>query len=133
MSTVRDDLVGQARDAAHRAGVPEDWGEVIEISVGDHFIGRHRGFGEGGRSGAWLYWDESGDERFLWNCYRLEQEYKREDPSLGDTIVVFRDENYHSQYDDDGDATGLSYGIAKELNEAPVPGADGPDEEEALF
>jgi hypothetical protein len=122
-----DDLIDRARQASSGTTVPEDWGELIEIEVGAHFAGRHRGHGEGGKSGAWLAWDETGEPRFIWGCYRLDQEYGRVSPTVGDTIVIFRSENYKTRHDADGETTGLGYGLAVEPNNAALPeGGDEP-------
>jgi hypothetical protein len=122
-SAGRGDLIGRARAASEGGAVPEEWGELIELEVGDHFVGRHRGHDDGGKSGAWLAWDEDGAERFVRGCYRLDQEYAKAEPTIGDDIAIFRGPNYKTRFDDDGGASGLGYGLAVERNDAPLPEA----------
>jgi hypothetical protein len=115
------DLIARAQRSAAGAEVPVEWGELIEIAVGGHFLGRHRGHGDGGRSGAWLAWDVAGNKRFIWGNYRLDQEYAREGPAIGDTVAIVRGPNYKTRFDDDGEASGLGFGLAIEPSSAPLP------------
>jgi hypothetical protein len=127
-------LEERAKQAAESGAIPASWGESIEIEVGDSFRGRFRGHDDGGRSGAWLFWDTAGDERFLWGSYRLDREFERESVPIGAKVVVYRAENYSSQYDDEGEATGLSYGIAWEESSDPLlEGGEDEDEDDILW
>jgi hypothetical protein len=122
-----DDLRRRAKQNANSGGVPESAGELVELEVGDDFVGRHRGSGPNwgkGKYGAWLTWDEDGKPRFIWGCYRLNEEYEREQPAVGDRIVIHRSANYSSQYDEPGEATGLTYGLAKGPCDEPLPDTD---------
>ena len=95
-----DDLIARAQANSEGVVVPEEWGRLIEVEVGEHFAGRHRGHDDGGKSGAWLAWDEDDEPRFSsWGSYRLDREYERESPTLGDTVVIYRNENYETSYD----------------------------------
>lgn len=118
------DLHVRAKSAAESSGgvVAEFWGELIEIEVGGDFSGRYRGHDEGGRSGAHLFWDDEGEERFIWGSYRLDQEFEREQPAVGAQVVIYRSSNYKTRFDKEGEATGLSYGIATEPSADPLPG-----------
>jgi hypothetical protein len=116
-----DDLHGRARESAKGFVVPDEWGEQVQLEVGGYFDGRHRGWSDEGKSGAWLLWDGDGEPCFIWSNFRLRQAYEREKPNVGDRVVVFRDENYHTQYDEPGEATGLGYGAACEPCGDPLP------------
>jgi hypothetical protein len=129
-----DDLLRRARQNAESGGgVPESAGELIELNVGESFTGRHRGSErDWGKSGAYLAWDEDGEPRFIWGCYRLDEEYKREQPAIGDGVGIHRGVNYKTRYDDDGEASGLNYGLAVEPCDEPLPGGS-PREPDDLF
>jgi hypothetical protein len=116
-----DDLRDRAEKNAQGFVVPDGWGEEIELEVGDHFEGRYRGHSDEGRSGGWLLWDTDGELRFIWGNYRLDQGF--ENVNVGDRVVIFRAENYHTRFDDEGDATGLGHGVAAEPCGDPLPGA----------
>jgi hypothetical protein len=125
-----DDLIARAKAASEGAVLPDEWGKLIELlEDGDAFVGRYRGTdsADGFKSSAYLFWDEDDELRFLWSCYRLDQEFEREPASLGDTVAIFRGQNYWTRFDDAGEATGLSYGIAVEKNAAPLPVRPEPD------
>jgi hypothetical protein len=127
-----DDLHNRARESAKGFVVPDEFGEQVEIQVGEFFEGRHRGFGEGGKQGAWLAWDADDQPVFLWNCYRLQQGYDRESPSIGDRVVIFRDDDYHTQYDEPDEATGLGYGVACEPCSDPLPENGAPEVDDGI-
>jgi hypothetical protein len=136
MSDGWDELEQRARTSAESGGTPAEWGLRIDLEVGETFRGRDRGgWVEGGKSGAYLLWDLDGVERFIWSCASLAREYDRELPSLGADVVISRSENYRTKYDDeDGEPTGLSYGVATRANDSPLPGAeDGQDVEPLPF
>ena len=123
-----DELEARAQESAESGGVPANWGRRIDLEVGESFRGRDRGgYEEGGKSGAFLLWDSDGEERFIWSCASLKREYERESPSIGGDVVISRAENYHSQYDDPGEATGLSFGVASRENKSELPGGGQPD------
>jgi hypothetical protein len=120
-----DELIERAKESAQGGGVPANWGSKVELEPGDTFRGRHRGHEEGGKSGAYLFWDTDQEERFIWGCASLDREYEREQPSLGADVVVVREENYRTRFDDPEDEpSGLSYGVATRENNEPVPGSD---------
>jgi hypothetical protein len=120
-----DDLERRAQESAESGGVPADWGRKVDLEVGERFRGRHRGREEGGKSGAFLYWDIDAQERYIWSCASLEREYARENPAVGDDVAISRAENYRTQYDEpNGEPTGLSYGVATRKNESELPGQD---------
>ena len=125
-----DDLLRRARQNAESGTVPESAGERIELEVEETFTGRHRGrepeWGKG-NSGAWLAWDDDGEPRFIWGCHRLNQEYEREQPAIGDRVVIHRGVNYKTRFDSAGEATGLTYGLAKEPCDEPLPGSGDQD------
>jgi hypothetical protein len=116
-----DDLHNRAKESAKGFVVPDEWGEQVQLEVGEFFDGRHRGFADGGKSGAWLLWGDNGELLFIWNAYRLQQGYDRENPSIGDRVVIFRDEDYRTQYDAEGEASGLGYGVATKPCSDPLP------------
>jgi hypothetical protein len=126
-----DDLLRRARQNAERSGgVPESAGELIGFEVGDDFSGRHRGREPNwgmGEYGVWLVWDDDGEPRFIWGCYRLNEEYEREQPAIGDRVVIHRGVNYKTRFDDEREASGLNYGLATEPCDEPLPDADGDD------
>lgn len=123
MST--DDLRRRAAASAKGGAAPAEWGDEVRLEVGDFFEGRFRGHAEGGKSGAWLFWDAAGQLVFLWGCARLDSGFEREQPNVGDSVAVFRDENYKTRYDDEGEASGLGYGVATRPCSDPLPDADG--------
>jgi hypothetical protein len=117
-----DDLIARAKAASEGFVVPESWGEAVELEEGGGvFIGRYRGVESSSRGPVYLFWDEGQQPRFFWPAYRLKLGMDRESPSLGDTVCVYRDANYETQYDDPGEASGLAYGVAVESNDAPLP------------
>jgi len=117
-----DDLIARAKAASEGYVVPETWGKVVEIEEGASFIGRFRGQEEDARGEPiFLFWDEDDEPRFFWSSYRLRQGMEREQPKIGDTVAVFRDENYTTRYDDEGEASGLAYGVAVDENNSPLP------------
>jgi hypothetical protein len=119
-----DDLLRRARQSAESSGVPGSAGELIELELGEGFSGRHRGrepeWGMG-QYGAWLAWDDDGEPRFIWGCYRLNEEYEREQPAIGDRVGIHRGANYKTRFDDDGEASGLNYGLATQACDEPLP------------
>jgi hypothetical protein len=46
----------------------------------------------------------------------------REDPAVGATVVIYRGDNYKTQYDDELEKSGQSYGVTVEPNDDPLPG-----------
>jgi hypothetical protein len=119
-----DDLVARAQQSADSGGTPEEWGLRIDLEPGETFRGRHRGYEDGGKSGAYLAWDEEGAERFIWSCASLVREYDRERPEVGADVAIVRTENYRTQYDDPTDEpSGKSYGVATRENKSPLPGS----------
>jgi hypothetical protein len=123
----------RARDSAQGFVAPPTWGEQIQLEVDEFFDGRHREWtDEGGRSGAWLLWNEVGEPCFIFGCYRLRQAFEREKPNLGDRVSIYRDENYHSSYDEPGEATGLGYGAACEPCNDPPPESDAPEDDDGI-
>jgi hypothetical protein len=128
-----DELLDEAREAAESGGVPASAGELIEIGPGEAFTGRHRGQEpEWGKSGAYLAWDDDDEPRFLWGCYSLDREFKREQPAVGARIAIWRGPNYKSRYDDEGEATGLRYGLACEPCPDPLPEGGAPEADDAV-
>jgi hypothetical protein len=119
-----DDLHNRAREAAKGFVVPAEWGTAVDLEVGNFFDGRFRGHSDEGRSGAWLVWDEAAAFRFFWGCARLDQGFA--EVPIGATISVYRDENYTTRFDDEGEASGLSYGVSSEPCSDPLPGSDEP-------
>jgi hypothetical protein len=123
-----DDLIERARENAESGGgAPPEWGERIALDIDEAIRGRHRGHEEGGKSGAYLLWDTDEEARYIWGCASLDREYDREQPAVGDDVVIARKENYRTQYDaPDDDPSGLSYGVATRKNEGPLPGHELP-------
>jgi hypothetical protein len=123
-----DDLRRRAAENAKGGGAaPAEWGHELKVEIGGFFEGRFRGHEEGGKSGGWLFWDVDGAPCFLWGCSRLDSGFERERASIGDTVVVYRDENYKTGYEeDDEEPRGLGYGVAVETNTDPLPDAEAP-------
>jgi hypothetical protein len=120
----RDELRRRARENAQKTPLPEEWGTAVSLEVDDEFEGRYRGRDTDQRGNpVYLFWDEDGELRFFWHAYRLEQGMDNEKPEVGDTVFVFRDENYETRFDKTGEASGIAYGVAVERNEAPLPDA----------
>jgi hypothetical protein len=120
-----DELLARAKESSEGPVVPDCWGEVVEMEVGDHFVGRYRGTdtAEGFRSAAYLFWDSDNALRFIFACARLDKEFTRESPAIGTTVAIFRSENYESKYDraEGREPTGLAYGVATEPSDDPLP------------
>jgi hypothetical protein len=120
-----DELERRSQESAEGGGVPAGWGSRVDLGVGESFRGRYRGREAGGKSGAFLLWDAHGQEMFIWSCASLEREFERENPNVGDDVVISRAENYRTRYDGDGDApSGLSYGVAARENDSDLPSGD---------
>jgi hypothetical protein len=126
------DLRARAKESEKGFIVPDEWGEQVQLEVGGYFEGRHRGFAEGGKTGAWLAWDSTGGLCFIWNCYRLQQGYDREKPNIGDRVVIFRDSDYRTKYDDEGEASGLGFGLACEPCSDPLPESGAPEDDDGI-
>jgi hypothetical protein len=120
-----DELLTRAKESSEGPVLPHSWGELVEIEVGENFVGRYRGTdtAEGFKSAAYLLWDVDGARRFIFACARLDREFTRESPAIGATVAIFRSENYESQFDraERRDPTGLAYGVATKPNDAPLP------------
>jgi hypothetical protein len=131
-----EDLLRLAMQNAESSGVPESAGEQIVLAVGEDFSGRHRGreadWGMG-QYGAWLAWDDDGEPRFIWGCYRLNEEYEREQPAIGNRIGIHRAANYKTRFDDDGESSGLNYGLATEPCDDPLPRTGSGEPDDILF
>jgi hypothetical protein len=125
-----DDLIARAKASSEGFVVPEHWGEAVELEEGGGvFVGRYRGVETDSRGEpVYLFWDEENKLRFFWSAYRLRQGVEREKPALGDTVGVFRDDNYETKYDDPGEPTGIAYGVASEKNDAPLPETNDDDD-----
>jgi hypothetical protein len=122
MSVSWDELERRAQGTASGVAVPDEWGSPIVLEVGELFRCRFRGFGEGGQSGAYLFWDMSGELRFIWSNASLRREIDREKPTIGDDVVLARSENYRTQYQGpDEEPAGYSFGVATRRNDSPVP------------
>jgi hypothetical protein len=118
----RDDLRARAQADAQGFVVPDSWGEAIELEPGESFVGRFRGRERDSRGHpTYLFWSEAGELCFFWSAYRLEQGMRRERPAVGATVCIVRDTNYATRFDDPGEPTGKSYGVASEPNNEPLP------------
>jgi hypothetical protein len=137
MSGDYDELIARARTRSEGSSfdIPASWGESIDVDENESFVGRYRGRTEGPRGEAiFLFWDEEEQLRFSWHRFRLEQEMERLSPTVGDTVVIFRGENYKTRFDDDGEASGYAFGVETEPNSAPLPnGSEGTDDDELPF
>jgi hypothetical protein len=122
-----DDLIARAKASSEGFVVPDNWGEVVELEEGGGvFVGRFRGTDTDSRGDTVvLAWDEDGAERFFWPAYRLTQGIERAAPTIGDTICVYRGDNYQTRYDDPGETSGLAYGVETEPCSDPLPDDDG--------
>jgi hypothetical protein len=121
----RDDLIQRAKERAETPPTPEEWGYRIQIEEGESFVGRwhiETADEDNNNRAIYLFWDESGEPCFHRHYASLARELTREQPSLGATIVVSRSENYKTQYDDEVETSGQSYGVASKSNDDPLPG-----------
>jgi hypothetical protein len=120
-----NELIGRARARTVGFVVPEHWGDAVELTEGEGvFIGRYRGQEVDSRgSTIYLFWDEDDQPRFFWSAWRLRQEMERAAPSIGATVCVVRGPNYQTRFDDDGESSGLAYGVESESNRDPLPGS----------
>jgi hypothetical protein len=121
-----DDLVELARQRSEGLIAPGTWGRELEIQEdGGVFAGRYRGSDQqaGFKSTAYLFWGEGGELRFVFSCARLDAEFERETPNIGDDVVLYRGPNYKTKYDRDETKapTGLAYGMATRPNPAALP------------
>ena len=123
--SARDDLISRAKERAETPPTPEEWGYRIAIDEGKSFVGRWRDETkdeENNDRPIYLFWDDDGEPCFSRHYASLERELKREDPAVGATVVIYRGDNYKTQYDDEGEASGQSYGVTTEPNDDPLPG-----------
>jgi hypothetical protein len=124
----RDDLIARAKERAETPPTPEEWGYRVQIEEGESFVGRWHTETvdeDNNNRPIYLFWDESGEPCFSRHYASLERELKREDPAVGATVVVYRGDNYKTQYDDEGESSGQSYGVTSEPNDDPLPGPSG--------
>ena len=122
----RDDLIARAKTRAESPATPEEWGYRVTLDEGESFVGRWRGRTvdeDNENRSIYLFWDESGEQCFSRQYASLERELDRENPADGATVVVYRADNYKTQHDDEGEASGQSYGVTTEPNDNPLPGA----------
>jgi hypothetical protein len=121
--TARDDLISRARERAEAPPIPEEWGYRIALEEGESFVGRWRDrtVDEDNDRPIYLFWDESGEPCFSRHYASLERELNREDPAVGATVVIYRGDNYKTQYDDEAEKSGQSYGVTVEPNDDPLP------------
>ena len=123
--TARDDLISRAKERAETPPTPEEWGYRIALDEGESFVGRWRDRTideDNNDRPIYLFWDESGEPCFSRHYTSLEREINRENPAPGATVVIYRGDNYKTQYDDEGEKSGQSYGGTVEPNDDPLPG-----------
>jgi hypothetical protein len=121
----RDELIARAKERAETAPTPEEWGYRVQLDENDVFAGRWRGETtdpDNDDRRIFLFWDEDGELCFHRFYAALGREVDRVQPTVGDTVVVARGNNYRSQYDDPGEETGQSYGLEAEPCSDPLPG-----------
>jgi hypothetical protein len=119
---MRDDLLARAKERAEASPIPEDWGYRITLEEGDHFVGRWRGETvdeQNDRRRVFLFWNEAGEKCFSRFYAALGREIDRAVPRIGDTIVVYRGDDYIGQQ-----GTGFAYGVETEPNDKPLPTED---------
>jgi len=120
-----DELFEQAKRNADGPPVPDEWGSRVTIEVDDSFRGHWRGYAVDEQNDdrpVYLLWDTDHALRYHRHYSSLERELKREQPAEGDEIVIFRSENYQTQFDEPGEKTGQSYGVASQPSTEPLPG-----------
>ena len=119
----RDELVEEARGRAEAGGaVPEDWGALVTLEVGETLSGRWRGDAT----------DEEHDGRRVFRLWRLDgslawmrsyaaliREVDRAKPNIGDSVAIVRGEDYASK-----NGTGYSFGFAARPCSDSLPGSD---------
>jgi hypothetical protein len=121
----RDELIAAAKARAEAPPAPEEWGYRVALEEEETFVGRWRGETvdeDNENRRIFLVWDEAGEPAFFRYYASLGRELDREHPSVGDTVVIYRAGNYKTQYDDEGERSGQSYGVTTALNDAPLPG-----------
>jgi hypothetical protein len=102
------------------------------LEPGESFLGRYRGEDTDSRGNSIpLFWDEAGEPCFFWSAYRLSQAMEREQPAIGATCCVVREDNFKTRFDLDDEPTGKSYGVASKPNDDPLP--ESPAKSEAPF
>lgn len=122
----RDELIARAKERAEGTPTPEEWGYRITLEEGESFVGswKDRTVDEDHDDRpVYLFLDEAGEDCFSRHYASLERELTREDPAPGDTVVIYRAENYKTRFDDEGEASGQSYGVTTEPKGDPPPGA----------
>jgi hypothetical protein len=121
----RDQMLQAAKERAETPPTPEEWGSRIALEEGESFVGRWRDRTvdeDNNDRPIYLFWDDDGELCFSRHYASLERELKREDPAVGATVVIYRGDNYKTQYDDEGETSGQSYGVTSEPSDAPLPG-----------
>ena len=102
--------------------VPEDWGALVTLEVGETLSGRWRGDAT----------DEEHDGRRVFRLWRLDgslawmrsyaaliREVDRAKPNIGDSVAIVRGEDYASK-----NGTGYSFGFAARPCSDSLPGSD---------
>ena len=100
------------------------WGYRVALEVGEGFQGRYRGSevatgGEYGDQTLFLFWDQNAQTCYMRGHASLVRKMESASPGIGDSIFVFRHDDYQSQ-----GGTGYAYGVAAEPNEEPLPEGD---------
>ena len=127
----RDELIARAKERAETTPTPEEWGYRITLEEGESFVGRWRGQTvdeDNSNRSIYLFWDESSEWCFSRSYASLDRELDREQPAIGATVVIYRGDNYKTQYDDEGEASGQSFGVTVEPNDDLLPGEPVPSE-----
>src|SRR5262249_22235628 len=122
-----DRLVHLARQRAESSPIPEEWGYRLVLEVGESFLGRWRGEtvdakntdDAGNPRRIFLLWDEHGERCFSRFYAALGREIDRAKPGTGDTIVIYRGDDYAG-----AQGTGYTFGVEAESNNAPLPDTD---------
>jgi hypothetical protein len=114
-----DELIARAKERSEASPVPEEWGYRIKLEPNDVFTGRWRGEvadEQNDNRRVFLLWDEAGEKAFSRFYAALGREIDRVKPKIGETIVIYRGEDYVGQQ-----GTGFAYGVETEPNDAPLP------------
>ncbi len=115
------DLLARAQERAESKPIPAEWGSYrIQLDPQDSFIGRWRGRAtdEANDRPIYLLWDENDQPCWVRAYTALTRELDRAAPAVGDRVVIYRGEDYPTQYGNPGQ----SYGVETQANAEPVPG-----------
>jgi hypothetical protein len=129
MSGGWDELLKEAKgrlveQEAEEEEASAELGEGVDLSEGETFVGRWRGYGTAptkrGIVDVYLLWDTDKAKRFIWPKTRLEREISELQPNVGDEIAIVRGHDIPNS-DPDRNPT-QRYAVKVRSCEEPLPG-----------